>query len=87
MSGLVPAATRPDGHVERDGQVRCWWETTPVNLFANTTAFHAQAAAGKNIKHDISLAVSRIPDFIARADAALYAAKASGRNAVMQARG
>jgi len=31
----------------------------------------AQAAAGKNIKHDISLPVSRIPDFIARADAAL----------------
>ena len=34
----------------------------------------AQAAAGKNIKHDISLAVSRIPDFIARADAALQQA-------------
>ncbi|WP_306393693.1 FAD-binding oxidoreductase [Telluria beijingensis] len=31
----------------------------------------AQAAAGKNIKHDISLPVSTIPDFIARADAAL----------------
>jgi hypothetical protein len=30
--------------VERDGQVRCWWETTPVDLFANTTAFHEQAA-------------------------------------------
>lgn len=34
----------------------------------------AQAAAGKNIKHDISLPVSRIPDFILRADAALAAA-------------
>lgn len=31
----------------------------------------AQAAAGKNIKHDISLPVSRIPEFIARTDAAL----------------
>ena len=31
----------------------------------------AQAAAGKNIKHDISLPVSRIPAFIDRADAAL----------------
>lgn len=31
--------------VERDGQVRCWWETTPVDLFANTTAFHEHAAA------------------------------------------
>lgn len=34
----------------------------------------AQAASGKNIKHDISLPVSRIPDFVARADAALQAA-------------
>lgn len=31
----------------------------------------AQAAAGKNIKHDISVAVSRIPEFVTRADAAL----------------
>ena len=34
----------------------------------------AQAAAGKNIKHDISLPVSRIPEFIVQADAALQAA-------------
>lgn len=34
----------------------------------------AQAAAGKNIKHDISLPVSTIPDFILQADAALQAA-------------
>ena len=31
----------------------------------------AQAAAGKNIKHDISLPISRIADFIGRTDAAL----------------
>jgi len=31
----------------------------------------AQAAAGKNIKHDISLPISTIPDFIAHTDAAL----------------
>ena len=34
----------------------------------------AQAAAGKNIKHDISLPLSAIPGFIARTDAALQAA-------------
>ena len=34
----------------------------------------AQAAAGKNIKHDISLPLSAIPAFIARTDAALDAA-------------
>ncbi|PWF44697.1 FAD-binding oxidoreductase [Massilia glaciei] len=31
----------------------------------------AQAAAGKNIKHDVSLPISRIADFIARTDALL----------------
>ncbi|MES2319021.1 MAG: FAD-binding oxidoreductase [Pseudomonadota bacterium] len=34
----------------------------------------AQAAAGKNIKHDVSLPISRIADFIDAADAALLAA-------------
>lgn len=34
----------------------------------------AQAAAGKNIKHDISLPVSHLPEFIERTDAALQAA-------------
>lgn len=34
----------------------------------------AQAAAGKNIKHDISLPISRIADFIEQTDAALLAA-------------
>jgi D-lactate dehydrogenase (cytochrome) len=31
----------------------------------------AQASAGKNIKHDVSLPISRIPEFIAATDAAL----------------
>lgn len=30
--------------IEQDGQVRLWWETTPIDLFFNTTAFHEQAA-------------------------------------------
>jgi FAD/FMN-containing dehydrogenase len=34
----------------------------------------AQAAAGKNIKHDVSLPISRIPDFIEATDRALLAA-------------
>jgi hypothetical protein len=28
----------------RDGQTRQWWDETPVDLFVNTTDFHAQAA-------------------------------------------
>ncbi len=31
--------------IERDGQQRLWWGDTPVDLFVNTTEFHAQAAA------------------------------------------
>lgn len=30
--------------IESDGQVRLWWEQTPVDLFLNTTGFHVQAA-------------------------------------------
>lgn len=30
--------------VARDGQVRLWWDSTPVDLFFNTTDFHEEAA-------------------------------------------
>jgi uncharacterized nucleotidyltransferase DUF6036 len=30
--------------VERDGQVRLWWDETPVDVFVNTTDFHEQVA-------------------------------------------
>ena len=30
--------------ISRDGQVRLWWDQTPVDLFFNTTSFHEQAA-------------------------------------------
>lgn len=30
--------------IERDGQVRLWWDQTPVDLFFNTTGFHEAAA-------------------------------------------
>ena len=33
------------GVIERDGQTRLWWEHTPVDVFLNTTEFHAQVAA------------------------------------------
>jgi hypothetical protein len=29
---------------ERDGQVRLWWDDTPVDVFLNTTPFHEQVA-------------------------------------------
>lgn len=46
-------AALPDGVVwtdddrrllERDGQVRLWWDTTPIDVFLNTTDFHEQVA-------------------------------------------
>jgi len=30
--------------VEADGQVRLWWDGTPVDVFLNTTTFHAEVA-------------------------------------------
>lgn len=30
--------------IQRDGQVRLWWEQTPIDLFFNTTSFHEEAA-------------------------------------------
>jgi len=30
--------------IERDGQVRLWWDGTPIDVFLNTTGFHEQAA-------------------------------------------
>ena len=30
--------------IQRDGQVRLWWDTTPVDVFFNTTAYHEGAA-------------------------------------------
>ena len=31
--------------LRRDGQVRIWWDTTPLDLFLNTTPFHDEIAA------------------------------------------
>jgi hypothetical protein len=30
--------------LERDGQARLWWDTTPVDVFFSTTEFHERAA-------------------------------------------
>jgi hypothetical protein len=31
--------------LERDGQARLWWGSTPVDVFLNTTAFHDRVAS------------------------------------------
>ncbi len=46
--GALPdpiAITEADrARVARDGQTRLWWDTTPVDVFFNTTPFHAEVA-------------------------------------------
>ena len=44
---LPPAIEQPSGTVERirrDGQIRLWWEDTPVDLFFDYDPVHADAA-------------------------------------------
>lgn len=47
LSALPQEVAVPDGTVEtiaRDGQVRLWWDETPVDLFFDYVAVHADAA-------------------------------------------
>lgn len=43
----IPAAT--DAVIVRDGQVRLWWEGTPLDLFFDYHPIHEQAAAGTRL--------------------------------------
>jgi len=47
VAGALPKAViRSDTQLaalERDGQVRLWWDRTPVDVFLDTAAFHRQA--------------------------------------------
>ncbi|MGH9001437.1 MAG: hypothetical protein ACRDY7_18860 [Acidimicrobiia bacterium] len=66
-----PAWTESDrALVERDGQARLWWGTTPVDVFLNTTAFH-QEAAGR-VRWE-AFAGGQIP-FLSCADLAVFKA-------------
>ena len=56
--------------LRRDGQVRLWWERTPVDVFLNTTAYHQEVAT--RIRWE-SFAGERIP-FIACLDVAVFKA-------------
>lgn len=48
LAALPTAVEVPDGtaeRIERDGQVRLWWEGTPLDLFLDYAPIHADAAA------------------------------------------
>lgn len=47
VAALPDGVTGTDGDIARlegDGQVRLWWDGTPVDVFLDTTDFHLQAA-------------------------------------------
>ncbi len=49
LAALPPGVTVPSGTADviaRDGQVRLWWDDTPVDLFLDYAPLHAQAARG-----------------------------------------
>jgi hypothetical protein len=54
----------------RDGQVRLWWASTPIDVFTNTTEFHA-AAADRVVVHEF--ASHNVP-FLACSDVAVFKA-------------
>jgi hypothetical protein len=54
----------------RDGQTRLWWDGTPVDLFLDTTEFHARAA-GRARRH--SFAGRDVP-FLSCSDLAVFKA-------------
>lgn len=47
LRALPDGVDRPEGtedRIRRDGQIRLWWETTPVDLFFDYARVHADAA-------------------------------------------
>lgn len=63
--------TREDRElIARDGQARLWWGPTPVDVFFNTTAFHAAAA---NRARYEAFGGERVP-FLACRDLAVFKA-------------
>jgi hypothetical protein len=52
LAALPPGVRIPDGTaavVAADGQVRLWWDDTPVDLFLDYAPLHSQAARGRRV--------------------------------------
>ncbi len=64
----ITKANRAD--IARDGQTRLWWDTTPVDVFFNTTEFHDAAARRAHRQH---FAGTRMP-FLSCRDLAVFKA-------------
>lgn len=73
LDALPDAITVSDNDrdvIARDGQTRLWWGDTPVDVFFNTTPFHAEAAGRARIE---SFAGADVP-FLACRDLAVFKA-------------
>jgi hypothetical protein len=73
LSALCPPVSHSEEDLvvlERDGQIRLWWEQTPVDLFLDTTDFHLQAAQRRQF-HEFG--GRRIP-FLGCSDLAVFKA-------------
>jgi hypothetical protein len=66
----VAALPEDRAQLERDGQTRLWWGTTPIDLFLNTTQFHVQV--GTRIRWE-PFAGAQLP-FLACDDLAVFKA-------------
>jgi hypothetical protein len=52
LNSLSPSVSHSDQDrliLERDGQIRLWWEQTPVDIFLDTTDFHPQVAQRRQV--------------------------------------
>lgn len=61
LAALPDGIERPDGTAEtiaRDGQIRLWWDETPVDLFFDYEPIHAEAARNRRL---VEFAGTRIP--------------------------
>ncbi len=56
--------------IERDGQARLWWDSTPVDVFFNTTDFHERAAARARLEPFLGVDIP----FLACRDLAVFKA-------------
>lgn len=73
LSSLCPPVSHSDEDLvplRRDGQIRLWWETTPVDIFLDTTDFHLQAAQRRQF-HDFG---GRQIPFLGCSDLAVFKA-------------
>jgi len=55
---------------EADGQVRLWWDGTPVDIFLSTTPFHAQVSTRTHLEQ---FAATEVP-FLSCTDLAVFKA-------------